>query len=375
MAEATTEQEAATLAMVGGGLGEPVKPQLVLCRGAKGEQHVVAQFPTAEEALLAVRLVGMRRQYPIMSAKAEGGGVPLVTNAEFMPRLAFGRPAHKTQADLDCGTNRGHLVELHWHSSTALLHEKPSAAVAGTSLGSHGDGWQPPLQPGAPGSERSCYLLSTGFLRPGYSTHRLLAMHPTLLPTDDGDQRSGHGPMVAELMILAFAREVSWLIGLDSELAGAEVGSGDDATLLLFTTALSEKDIELLNTVRATLSDAMGPKGLAANSGGDRRRHRGGKHERERRSNSGAEVAAVALALKRGLAQLLVCEKRTVWPAGPPPKPWRKVQATQMADWDQLWAPLLQRAEAMPAFQQQQAAAVRGKPVPLPPRPYHHTHV
>ena len=43
-----------------------------------------------------------------------------------------------------------------------------------------------------------------------------------------------------------------------TELAGAEVGSGDDSTTLIFAAALTEADIQGINNIRATLSNRMG---------------------------------------------------------------------------------------------------------------------
>jgi hypothetical protein len=100
------------------------------------------------------------------------------------------------------------------------------------------------------------YLVTAGFQRAGVSKNRLLAMQPTLLSAY---------PMVAELTLLLFAREASWLVAtatsgnvFKTELAGAEVGSGDDSITLIFTAVLTEEDIQSINHIRSTLSNRMG---------------------------------------------------------------------------------------------------------------------
>ena len=138
--------------------------------------------------------------------------------------------------DIAEGGNRGHVVELHWQSACALLHD------VGT----------PTSGPEQVASENVCtrYMVSTGFLRPGYSRHRLLALHPTLLPST---------PMISEFLLLVFSREVSWLVAeppgeidpASVTLAGAEVCTGDDATMLVFTQTVSDEDVQLVNAVRA----------------------------------------------------------------------------------------------------------------------------
>ena len=173
---------------LGGGLGvQLVQPKMGLSRGRNGEQYLIAEFPTDLAALLAVRMVGLRRQYPVLSNRgdADGAGVPLLTDAAFAPRLGFARLSHKTEKDLAEGTCRGHSLDLHWHSCAALLHDGQLTRMPSENVPNR-------------------YLLSTGYLRPGVSRNRLLALHPTMLPT---------APMVAELMLVAFSREVSWLVG------------------------------------------------------------------------------------------------------------------------------------------------------------------
>jgi hypothetical protein len=305
---------------IGGGLDAP-KPRLSLARGGKGDQqYLVAEFPTAIDALLGVRLVGLRKRYPILGGRTtESGAVPMLTQPAFRPRLAFSRTAHKTEADLAEGTNRGHLVELHWQSSCALLHDadEPDAGTDGSSPRSEVVAGHLACSPTSGGAR---YLVSTGYLRPGYSRHRLLALHPTLLPST---------PMVSELMLLVFAREVSWLVCEPPpqpvgeplpaiKFAGAEVNRGDDATVLVFCRVLTDADIELINRIRKALSRAMGTQ-LGESGNGK--------------------------ILRRDLAILLVGRQRSV--QQPPPKPWRKIVATELQDWDELWAPLLRAEEVV----------------------------
>jgi hypothetical protein len=225
-------------------------PRLVL-RMVGRDHFLVVEFPSEHAAILGVRLVGLRRQLAVFGgARAPGGGLPLLTDPVYSRKLAFSRPAHKTEMDRESGESRGHMVAMHWQSCCAIMHT-PAAATTRTQ-DEYG---------GAAANEEDMmktrrYLVTTGFQRAGVSKNRLLAMHPTLL--------SGH-PMVAELTMLLFAREASWLVSsttsgnvLKTELVGAEVGSGDDSVTLTFTALLTEDDVRDLNEIRAVLSNCMG---------------------------------------------------------------------------------------------------------------------
>lgn len=124
--------------------------------------------------------------------------------------------------------------------------------------------------------------------------------------------------------------------------------TGDDATMLVFTRAVSDEDVQLVNAVRAVrltaecelgchvphpsaaqdLSLALGSK-LGANSDGSR--------------------------VRRKLATLLVGRERAAQP--PPPKPWRKISAAELMDWDNMWAPLLRPVEVAAVVSRQRAKA------------------
>ena len=125
--------------------------------------------------------------------------------------------------------------------------------------------------------------------------------------------------MVAELMLVLFAREVSWLVStttadnaFESEIAGAEVGSGDDMTTLIFASALREEDVTKLNQMRASLSNVLGP-------------------------SLGAGGGVGSASLRKQLFELLLVERPPRSTA--PPKPWRRVAAAALADWNSLWSP------------------------------------
>jgi hypothetical protein len=117
--------------------------------------------------------------------------------------------------------------------------------------------------------------------------------------------------------------------GLD--VAGAEIGSGDDAMLLFFDAALSSGDVAELNTVRSRLSSAMGKQ-------------------------LGCSSSKAAEKLRGALARLLVGERAI---RAPPAKPWRKLKATSLQDWQALWAPLMDLSGVRVAIEQQQKAATR----------------
>lgn len=220
-------------------------PRLVL-RTVGQEHFLVVEFPSEHAAVLGVRLVGLRRHLAVFGgSRALGGGLPLLTDPVYSRKLSFSRPAHKTEMDYASGETRGHLVEMHWQSCCAILHT-PATQAEGEDYSQHEEGI----------FNARRYLVTPGFQRAGVSKNRLLATQPTLL--------SSH-PMVAELTLLLFAREASWLVAtittgneFKTELAGAEVGSGDDSITLVFTAALTEQDIHDINDIRATLSNRMG---------------------------------------------------------------------------------------------------------------------
>ena len=228
-------------------------PRLVL-RTVGQEHFLVVEFPSEHAAILGVRLVGLRRQLAVFGgSRAPGGGLPLLTDPVYSRKLSFRRPAHKTEMDHASGEARGHLVEMHWQSCCAILHISANTA---TRIGNEDDGaaGYSTSEEGVMESRR--YLVTAGFQRAGVSKNRLLAIQPTLLSAY---------PMVAELTLLLFAREASWLVAtatsrnvFKTELAGAEVGSGDDTITLIFTAVLTEEDIQSINHIRSTLSNRMG---------------------------------------------------------------------------------------------------------------------
>ena len=79
------------------------------------------------------------------------------------------------------------------------------------------------------------------------------------------ERRAKQRRLDAELTLLLFAREASWLVAtatsgnvFKTELVGAEVGSGNDSITLIFTAVLTEEDIQSINHIRSTLSNRMG---------------------------------------------------------------------------------------------------------------------
>ena len=228
-------------------------PRLVL-RTVGQEHFLVVEFPSEHAAILGVRLVGLRRQLAVFGgSRAPGSGVPLLTDPVYSRKLSFSRPAHKTDMDHASGEARGHLVEMHWQSCCAVLHIPANIATWIGKEDGRGAGYST-SEVGMMESRR--YLVTAGFQRAGVSKNRLLAMQPTLLSAY---------PMVAELTLLLFAREASWLVAtatsgnvFKTELAGAEVGSGDDSITLIFTAVLTEEDIQSINHIRSTLSNRMG---------------------------------------------------------------------------------------------------------------------
>ena len=299
------------------------QPPRVVIKNMGQEHFLVSEFPSEHGAVLGTRLVGLRRQMAIFGGpRAPSGGLPMLCEPVYARRLAFSRPAHKTDMDLESGESRGHMVEMHWQSSCAILHMPATVEDDGAS----------PRRPSQQGDERR-YLVATGFQRAGLSRceklvhcpsflvsagldteracrNRLIAMQPTMLPGQ---------PMVAELMLVLFAREVSWLVStttadnaFESEIAGAEVGSGDDMTTLIFASALREEDVTKLNQMRASLSNVLGP-------------------------NLGAGGGVGSASLRTQLFELLLVERPPRSTA--PPKPWRRVAAAALADWNSLWSP------------------------------------
>eukprot|EP01051_Picozoa_sp_SAG22_P028106 SAG22_NODE_9754_length_571_cov_1.510593_1_plen_130_part_10 len=94
------------------------------------------------------------------------------------------------------------------------------------------------------------YLVAAAFQRAGYSKFKLLAKQATLLPVT---------PMVAELLLLLFARDASWLLPREGEdVCGVEVATGDDRTEVPFDYHFSAEDWQLLNTLRAQMSKQVG---------------------------------------------------------------------------------------------------------------------
>ena len=228
-------------------------PRLVL-RMVGQEHFLVVEFPSEHAAILGVRLIGLRRHIAVFGGpRAPGGGLPLLTDPVYSQKLFFTRPAHKTEMDHASGETRGHLVEMHWQSCCAILHTPANSATPNLDEVGGAANCSPRDQDAMKARR---YLVTPGFQRAGVSKNRLIAIQPTLLPAH---------PMVAELTLLLFAREASWLVAtatsgnvFKTELAGAEVGSGDDSITLIFTAVLTEEDIQSINHIRSTLSNRMG---------------------------------------------------------------------------------------------------------------------
>ena len=176
---------------------------------------VVAEFPTVATALLGVRLAGLKKSVallPGLGSEVVAGeakeALPLLCQSSYAPLLEFSRPNHRTESE----RAQGHSVSLQWHSPCALLSGADCEV---------GDGdWSSTSGPR--------YLICSSFMRAGYSKTKLLARHATLLPS---------APMVAELLLLLFARDATWLLpatGGEGEICGAEVATGDDCTQLTF---------------------------------------------------------------------------------------------------------------------------------------------
>lgn len=322
-------------------------PRLVL-RTVGQDQFLAVEFPSEHAALLGLRILGIRKQLAVFGGpRAPGGGLPLLSDPVYSRKLAFTRPAHKTEMDYQNGESRGHMVEMHWQSACAMLHTPAN--------GDEGDDDGKMTAGGALGGRR--YLVTTGFQRAGVSKNRLLAMHPTLL--------SGH-PMVAELTMLLFAREASWLIStttpgnvFKTELAGAEVGTGDDSITLIFTTALTEADVLGLNEIRATLSTRMGAGlGAATESDGDgdlrtKLSTRESSTSLPCPTSAYLGLPAAALVDSFVLVSFAVLLADRPLRTAEPPKPWRRVTAASLIDWDSLWSPLSTLADTTAEVERQ----------------------